>query len=245
MGLDAHGKKMSKSLGNIIPPNQILDRCGSDAFRFWAASETSIGEDYSISEERMAGSTKFLTKLWNVAKFISSFKSKGKPKITDTDEWILSELNKLIKECNEGYDNYNFFVPATKIREFVWNVFAPNYLEMVKKRAYDGDAAAIDTLNTCLETVCKLLSPICPFITDEIYRELYKDSVNKTEMPTTNKKWDSKLSSLTEKITEFNSLVWKAKKDKNLSLNAEIEGIDIPKELTPFTDDLTRMHNLK
>jgi valyl-tRNA synthetase len=116
---------------------------------------------------------------------------------------------------------------------------------MVKKRAYEGDAAAINTLNICLDTVCRLLAPVCPFMTDEIYRELYKKEIHKEEMPSPNKEYDSKLTELTEKIIEFNSMVWKAKKDKGISLNTEISGIKLPKELEPFEDDLRKMHQLK
>ncbi|MDD5416800.1 MAG: valine--tRNA ligase [Candidatus Aenigmarchaeota archaeon] len=244
MGLDEHGKKMSKSKGNIISPDTMLEKYGADAFRLWAASETSVGEDYRISEDRISGSTKFLTKLWNVAKFISMFKAKGKAKSAKTDEWILAELNKLIKESKEGYENYNFFIPAVRTREFLWNTFASNYLEMVKKRAYDGDASAIETLNTCLKSMCQILAPICPFITDEIYRELYGKSVHEETFSETVKA-DAKLTELTEKVAEFNSLVWKTKKEKGLALNAEISGIKIPVELKSFEDDLKRMHQLK
>lgn len=244
MGLDEHGKKMSKSKGNIISPEKTLEKYGSESFRLWAASETSVGGDFRISEERILGTGKFLTKLWNTSRFISSFECKDIGELNNTDKWILSELNKLIKECNEGYNEYNFFIPANKTREFIWNTFASQYLEMAKTRAYEGDISALYTLHTCLKIICKLLAPITPFITDKIYREVYGETVHKQKLPEYNETWESNLIELTEKIIEFNSMIWKTKKEKNMPLNAEIQGIQIPEELKPFEDDLKKMHKL-
>lgn len=244
MGLDARGRAMHKSLGNIIEPTPVLKKYGADAFRFWAASETNVGDDFRISEDRILGAFKFLTKFWNLARFISSFETVESGELNNTDRWILSELNEVIKNSREGYENFNFFPAATKIREFIWNTFASNYVEMVKNRAYDGDAGALYTLHTCLKTICSLLTPICPFTTDKIYREVYDDTVHKTQLPESKKNWESKLKELTEKIAEFNSNVWKAKKKKGIPLNAEISGIKIPSELKPFEEDLVKMHKL-
>ncbi|MFH0986635.1 MAG: class I tRNA ligase family protein, partial [Candidatus Micrarchaeota archaeon] len=140
---------------------------------------------------------------------------------------------------------YNFYIPANRIREFLWNLFAAHYIEMAKARAYAGDTGALCTLHTCLKTVCELLAPINPFITDKIYREVYGQTVHKKQMPAPNEHWDSEaLGGLTQKLVEFNSMVWKTKKDKSISLNAEIEGIKMPTELKPLEDDLKKMHKL-
>ncbi len=244
MGLDEHGKKMSKSKGNFMDPEPVLDKYGADAYRFWAASETSIGEDFRISEERIAGASKFLTKYWNVARFVSGFDEKEQPEqLKPTDFWIISELNKLIKECRKGYDDYNFFIPATRIREFVWNLFAPHYLEMVKHRAYEGDESALFTLHHCLKTITKLLAPIAPFVTDKVYREVYGESVHRQLLPEPG--GEEEFLELTERLVEFNSSVWKKKKDQGLSLNSEITGIEVPEDLKPFEEDLRKMHKLK
>lgn len=245
LGLDEHGRKMSKSKGNYIEPMPIIEKYGADAWRLWAASETNIGEDFRISEDRIQGASKFLTKLWNMSRFISSFEIKETGELTNADHWILAELNKLTKECKAGYDEYNFFIPANKIREFIWNQFASHYLEMTKSRAYDGDSGALYTLHTCLKTVSGLLAPICPFITDKIYRELYEETIHKKQLPEPNESWESNFAELTEKIMEFNSLIWKTKKEHGLSLNSEIEEIKIPTELKPFEEDLKKMHKLK
>ncbi|MEM5879319.1 MAG: valine--tRNA ligase [Candidatus Aenigmatarchaeota archaeon] len=248
-GVDEKGERMSKSRGNVIDPLPILEKYGADNFRFWSASEVSLGYDFRCSEERIASASKFLTKLWNIARFISSFPQPEEAKLTETDEWILAELSKLIEECLKGYEDFNFFIPATKIREFTWNLFASHYLEMVKPRAYgqgfgkEEQEAAWFTLHTCLKNILLLLAPITPFITEKIWLELYsKESIHLQNFPKA--EWKSELEKLTEKVVEFNSRVWNLKKEKQLSLKDEIE-IEIPGELKVLEKDLKAMHNIK
>ena len=243
MGLDQFGKKMSKSKGNVVEPESILNSYGAETFRLWAASEVNLGEDYRISPERISGTSKFLSKLWNVSRFISMFDVKEPPQELDqTDKWILAELNELIKECEGGYQEFNFFIPATKIRDFIWNMFAPHYIEMVKHRAYEGDESALYALHEVLRTVLRLLAPICPFITDKIYRDVYGRTIHKESLPEPKDAWDMD-GKPTEKIVEFNSMIWKQKKEKGLSLNAEFKG-EIPVALALLAEDLKAMHHL-
>jgi valyl-tRNA synthetase len=245
MGLDENGRKMSKSLGNVIDPKEALDGVGSDAFRFWACSETMPGDDFRISLDRMNGALKTLSKLWNVARFISMFPEKKRPKsLKKTDEWILAELNKLINACEDGYSDFNFYIPSNGVKNFVWNLFASQYIEMVKRRAYDGDESACFTLHTVLKTLLKILAPVTPHITCKLYSDMYGGKVHSEEFDKPIKV-DEALADLTERLVEFNSYVWKTKKDKGLALNAEIKGIKKLEELKPFEDDLTAMHNLK
>lgn len=244
LGMDEHGKKMSKSKGNYIEAMPLVEKYSAEAYRFWAAGETNVGDDFRISENRISGASKFLTKFWNMSRFISSFELAESGELKNTDRWILAELNDLIKECRKGYDELNFFIPANRVREFVWNILAPQYIEIVKCRAYEGDSGALYTLHTCLKTVSELLAPICPFITDKIYRELYGKSVHKEMLPEINENWESNLKELTEKIIEFNSKVWKMKKAKGIPLNAEIKDVKIPSELKPFEEDLIKMHKI-
>ena len=247
-GVDETGEKMSKSKGNVIDPLPILKKYGADCFRLWSASESSLGSDFRCSEEKIKSNGKFLTKLWNVSRFISMFPQPAEPKLTATDEWILSELNELIKKCLSGYGEFNFFTPATEIRNFVSNLFAPHYMEMVKQRCYgigfgkEEREAAWHTLHLVLKTLLKLSAPIIPFITDYIYRELYGACVHKQRMPNITKEY--KLQKLTKEIENFNMKIWKMKKDRKLSLKSEIK-IGIPKELKRFEKDLIAMHNIK
>jgi valyl-tRNA synthetase len=248
-GVDEKGERMSKSKGNVVDPIPILEKYGGDIFRFWNASEAGLGSDFRYSNDRIEGSTKFLTKLWNISRFISMFPEPKKVELTTTDKWILSEFNELIKKCIEGYNNFDFFIPANAIREFTWNLFASHYVEMVKTRAYgEGfskkeQETAWYTLHLVLKTLLKLFAPIAPFMTDYIWRELYsKKSVHLEVLP--KPEWRFGLEKLTEKITSFNMEIWKKKKDKGLSLKTEIE-VKIPNDLKEFEKDLTKMHNLK
>ena len=165
-GLDEKGMKMSKSKGNALDPLPVIQKSGADTFRFWSASEINHGYDFRCSEQKIESTKKFLSKLWNVSRFLSSFPLVDSANLTDTDKWILSELDKLVSECRDGYSKYNFFVPALAIREFTWNVFAAHYIEMAKGRAYGIDFsdeerdAAVHTLHKVLSTILKILAPV-------------------------------------------------------------------------------------
>src|SRR6202022_1460337 len=118
-------------------------------FRFWGAAEANLGYDFRLSEDRVAGAGKFLTKLWNTARYLGSFPEPKSANLTETDKWILAELNNLISECAKGYEEFNIFIPATKIREFLWNVFAAHYIEMTKGRAYGDSGSEEDRKAAC------------------------------------------------------------------------------------------------
>ncbi len=247
-GLDEKGMKMSKSKGNAIDPLPVIEQFGADTFRFWSASEINHGYDFRCNEQKIESTKKFLSKLWNVSRFLSSFPviESGIP--TTTDKWILSELDNLIKECKRGYDEYNFFIPAIAIREFTWNLFAAHYIEMVKARAYgigfsdEERDGAIYTLHKTLSTILKLLAPITPFITEHLWKTLYStESIHKQHQVETESKYNQ--NKITKEITEFNSKVWNEKKTKNLSLKDSIT-ITIPENLESFKKDLKSMHNL-
>jgi len=247
--VDEKGEKMSKSLGNVIDPQEILQKYGAEAFRIWSCLEGDITHgDIRCSFARIEGTSKFLTKLWNVARFISMFPQVDKAKLTDTDKWILDELVLLVERVKRNYQNYEFSEAANDIRNFVWNIFASHYLEMVKVRAYgegfskEEQEGAWFTAHEVLKNVLKLLAPIIPFMTDYIWREVYSSkSIHLESLPKLNYRFG--LESYTQKIIDFNSAVWKQKKDKGLSLKAEI-AIKVPEELKMFKKDLVKMHNI-
>ncbi len=252
--VDENGEKMSKSVGNVIDPQKVLKKYGADAFRIWTCLEGDISKgDVRCSFERIEGTAKFLTKFWNISRFISMFEQPTlrNANLTKTDKWILAELDKLEERVKEHYDSYEFNEAAMEIRDFTWNIFAANYIEMVKPRAY-MDAVEDDkiskgawyTLHECLKTLSLLLSPMIPFLTDHIWSTLYSDeeSVHIQDWPDV-EKGDKKLLELTEDLLEFNSNVWNAKKDKGLSLRDPID-MKVPKKLKPFEKDLELMHKL-
>jgi len=248
-GLDEKGLKMSKSKGNALDPLPIIEKFGADTFRFWSASEVNHGNDFRCSEQKIESTKKFLTKLWNVSRFLSSFPIVESADLADTDKWIISELDKLVKDCKAGFDEYNFFIPAIAIREFTWNVFAAQYIEMAKARAYGIEFSeaerdgAIYTLHKVLSTLLKLLAPITPFITDFLWQTLYSDKSIHTEQQAKDES-NEDLTQHTQAISDFNSKVWIEKKEKGLHLPDSIK-IEVPKELEIFKKDLVAMHHLE
>jgi valyl-tRNA synthetase len=248
-GLDEKGMKMSKSKGNVVDPLPVIQKFGADTFRFWSASEINHGYDFRCNEQKIETTKKFLSKLWNVSRFISSYDVVPNGKPTDSDKWILSELDKLVVECRKGYSEYNFFVPAIAIREFTWNLFAAHYIEMVKARAYgegfteEEKNAAIHTLHKVLSTILLLLAPITPFITDYMWQELYsKETIHKQLLPKPEGTKD--MTKFTFELSDFNSKVWNEKKSKGLSLKDAIS-IEIPESLKIFAKDLIPMHKIE
>ncbi len=252
-GVDDKGHRMSKSKGNVIDPLPLLQRYGADTFRFWNAAEANLGSDFRCSEDKIAGTGKFMTKIWNLARYVSFYPEPKSAKITASDRWILTQLDKTVRTCYKGYEDFNFCVVANEIRDFVWNIFAPHYVEMVKTRAYNIDKtfnesnqkAAWFTLNKCLKTIVLLLAPICPFITDHIWRQLYAESsVHLEKLPRKTTRTLRGPDKTTAVLSEFNSAIWKFKKDRKMPLNSPLSKVYAPKEIRQMKEDLQSMHKI-
>jgi len=251
--LDDKGRKMAKSLGNVIDPIKLIEKYGSEAIRLWSSIEGNIAkQDIRASEEKISGEFKTLVKLWNISKFVSSFKLKGQPKLTESDKLMMDYMNELTTFSDKEYSKYNFFEPAHKLRHFLWEVFASHYLELVKARAYNTDNkfskaeqdGAIFTLHSCLRGLLKLLSPIIPAITYQIYKELYGKDIHEEPFPKPAKKF--KVNAKLESLFEVNSSIWKLKRDKGLSLRESVKKIELPKKyqnLKGLLPDLKAAHN--
>lgn len=250
--VDSKGYKMSKSKGNIIDPQKLLKNYGGEAIRFWSAIEGDLSRnDLKCSEDRISAELKTLNKLLNVSRFVMLFdKPVKKPKLEKLDELFLREIDSLTEFCEKSYDVYNFYRPAQSLRRFLWEIFASHYLELIKARVYNQEKkfskeesdSAKYTLHYLLERILFLLYPIIPQITSTIAKEKGIDLLN-CEWPKINKKKFN--TNLIEKIMNFNSDVWKKKKDGGISLANEISGIKIPKELKIFEKDLKACHNLR
>ncbi|MFX0123802.1 MAG: class I tRNA ligase family protein, partial [Candidatus Hodarchaeota archaeon] len=246
----AEMEKSSKFGNEKVRPNLHY---GADSLRLTSCLQGSHGSDIRFSLSKLDGNAKFITKLWNIARFISSFPKENAPKMLHhTDQWILRSLDALIYRCLEGYSQLDFSIPTESIYNWVWNVFASHYLELVKTRAYNREEAgqsaksAHYTLHYILQAILKLLAPIIPFVTEYIYQSLYQpeESIHQKLLP--KGRYNQKVEDpRTYELIELNSFIWKAKKDRKLSLKAALTKVYIPKSLDGFILDLKEMHNIK
>ncbi len=184
------GRKMSKSLGNIIDPEQLLNEYPADAIRQWAAMSGAMAKDRPFSYEDIKYARQFLNKLWNAARFVENSLKGYNPtegvELRVVDRWILSRVSFLGEELEKHMENYEFRDYIIKLQNFVWKEFCDYYLEYVKYRIYEKeDKAAKYTLYKVMEHITKLLSPISPHISEEIYSNvLGKESfVSLSEWP--------------------------------------------------------------
>ena len=275
LGMDPWGRKMSKSLGNGIDANSVLEcgsggrtgswkikgsdgkqihlkanKIGSECFRLWKACDAQVGDDFHINPEEIeAKYFGVLTKIFNVARFASQFEVPSNlntepENLEIEDRWILSEFSQMMTKVEKSWSNVDIYNAAQSIKNFSTGVFPSHWLEMVKSRLYDGDEAAAWTLHRIVRDVLTSLSPICPFFTHYLSTTLYANSsVDVREFPDIIVS-KSEFLNLTNHVIEFNSEVWKLKKDNGISLNTEIPNVKIPKELEILSDSLIRMHRI-
>lgn len=248
--LDDKGRKMSKSLGNVIDPQEIINTEGAEALRLWCIIEGDISKgDISCSRERIKAEQKTITKLLNIAKFVLQFDKPTKATPTETDDLFLGHLDYITQKAQEAYDQYDFHNPALKLREFIWQEFASHYLELVKARAYNEqnqfsdkeNKAAIHTLYTLVERLIVLLHPIIPQVTSVIAKEF---NISLEKFPQVKRKNYDQIHVI-KSLMEFNSTTWKTKKEQGKSLRDVVTNISIPKELRPFEKDLIACHNIQ
>ncbi|HJP18907.1 MAG TPA: valine--tRNA ligase [Nitrospinota bacterium] len=183
---DAEGKKMSKSKGNIINPLEVMDRYGTDAFRFTLAAFAAHGRDIKLSEERIEGYRHFANKIWNASRFalmsidtvdVLQKNNKSAPnfQLSLADRWILSRMNLAVKNVRKSLEEYRFNDAAEAIYQFLWHELCDWYIEIVKPRLYGkepGKESAAEILMLTLGTSLRLLHPFMPFITEEIWERV-------------------------------------------------------------------------
>jgi valyl-tRNA synthetase len=261
--LDPKGRKMSKSKGNVVNPNDVLEKYGADAMRFWSAG-APLGKDFSYKDEDVANGLKTVNKLWNSSKFaimhLEDFENK-KPRLNLLDKGVLSKFNELIKKCTVAFDSYEYSKAKLLMEEFFWKDLCADYLEVVKDRLYNPDKrgeserkSAQYTLNYLILNTLKLFAPIMPYITEEIYDMFFvkfegEKSIHLSSWP----KYDKKLNdSVAEKsYNKFIEIVKKVRETKakhNKSLKCEIVLTISDKDhslLDTVLDDLKAVCNAK
>ncbi|MFW6409699.1 MAG: valine--tRNA ligase [Halanaerobiales bacterium] len=201
---DAQGRKMSKSLGNGVDPLEVIEEYGADALRFTLITGNTPGNDMRFREERLEASRNFANKIWNASRFILmniedlDWKEidPGSLDYTLADQWIMSRFNQIVSEVERALDEYRFGLVSELLYDFIWREYCDWYIEMIKPRLYqEDDVVARKTAQyvgtKILDGILKLLHPVMPFITEEIWQKLpakTKDSIMLSSWPGSNKK---------------------------------------------------------
>jgi len=177
MVLGEDNQKMSKSLGNIIAPESVIERYGTDAVRQWAAIGGSVGSDVPYNTKDLTASSRFLTKLWNVFRFATLHLTEGEQPVTyglqnPSEIWLIYNLIDLVESVTASMDRFAFDEALKEIRSFVWNTLADHYVEAVKGRLYERDVYCVAALHLALDTIVKLLAPFCPFFSEELFSHI-------------------------------------------------------------------------
>ncbi|MFV9857896.1 valine--tRNA ligase [Rickettsia sibirica] len=263
--------KMSKSKGNVLVPEKLLEQYGSDVIRYWSAN-SKLGADTAYSEDVMKNGKRLVNKLWNAAKFVFIHfdKLKGedkkaslldiKEKITNEfDKWMVNKLVELVKLATNELQNYEYANAMHLTEKFFWVVLCDNYLEISKTRSYDeehknpqGQYSSILTLYHVMQTLLKLFAPFMPHITEELYQILYSENsihvkgswVNYSDL---NYEINAKGA---EGLLEILDIVRKFKAEKNLSIKTpikllEVSGIVLSAELAEDLKNVTSAEEIQ
>lgn len=182
---DEHGKKMSKSKGNVIDPLDLVEKYGADALRFTLSAMAAMGRDIRLSEQRIEGYRNFGTKLWNASRFaqmnecvpVAGFDPKSCTQMVN--RWIVSEATKAVQAVTANIESYRFNDAADAAYKFAWGQYCDWYLELIKPIMGSDDEAAKTETRACaawaLDQILKMLHPFMPYITEELWNEMAKD----------------------------------------------------------------------
>ncbi|MCA9495913.1 MAG: class I tRNA ligase family protein [Nanoarchaeota archaeon] len=257
--LDPQGKKMSKSKGNTIAPQDVVEKYSNDAIRF-AAAATKLGSDQPYQEKEVQTGIKVVNKLFNANKFASmlleNFESKDKDfdvkELRSIDRWVLAKLQKVIEKASNSNEKYDYANSKSEFELFFMRDVADNYIEIVKQRLWKPDEFGLEeckkaqkALYYSLYASLRGLAPVLPFITEEVYQKFYKQfekekSIHITNWPQIDKKlMDEKIVSLGDSFVSIVGEVRKFKSEKQVSMKAEIEllTIECSNELKAFIED--------
>ncbi len=252
--LDPKGNKMSKSKGNAVAPQAVLEKYGADALRFWAAG-VKLGDDLPYMEKDLETGRKTVTKLWNAIKFcimhLQDY-TEWEGELAPLDQWLLSKFTRILKECTEHFERYEYSKTKLEAEKFFWQLFCDQYLELVKERLYApeqyGEAAwsAKHTLYSVSLGLLKLFAPIMPHITEELYQLYYKQvdgakSIHVSRWPEARDELiDDEAEALGDEVVRIVNAVRKWKSEHQLSMKAPLAKLKVTTEqdLTLVEQDL-------
>jgi valyl-tRNA synthetase len=268
---DKHGKKMSKSTGNVIDPLEVMEQYGTDAMRFTLAAFAAQGREIKLDEERIEGYRFFINKIWNASRFalmhVSDFDDSirnvaDRPQeLPLVHQWILSRTARTISEVRFGLDDYHFNEMASANYQFIWHEFCDWYLEWIKADLFSDDETAKNqarsVLLTVLETILKLIHPITPFVTEEIWSVLpgERNVLMLEPYPQRRDDWinetaEKDMSLLMGIITGIRNIRAEADVHPSQKIDAFVTGVDAPtaellENFQTAISDMTRLSSLQ
>lgn len=262
---DEKGQKMSKTRGNVIDPLEMVEKYGADTLRFTLTALAAQGRDIRLSERIIEGYRHFANKVWNVARFVLSttegISEIGEVSYSPEDRWILTKLSETIKRVDEELSAYRFNEAAKAIYQFIWNELADWYVEFTKYRLYRGSdeekRTAAHTLLTVLRDSLKLLHPIMPFITEEIYQKLPNrdaESISISNWPSSECCSFPETAVLVETVKEIIRGIRNVKAELNISPSTEVEVflktdnsdlLDVIEKMIPSIKQMARVSKIK
>ena len=234
--LDPDRKKMSKSKGNVVVPNDLLDEHGSDAVRYWAAA-ARLGTDAAFDVGQMKVGRRLAIKVLNAAKFVLSFElASDQVEVTEAiDQAMLAALGEVVSGATKAFEGYDHTKALELTESFFWN-FTDDYLELVKERAYGqntdpaAQASAVSALRIALLSITKLMAPFIPFCAEEAWSWWQEGSVHRASWPAPDELaafTDSQTPNLLSLASQALIGIRKAKSDEKLSMKAEISSLTI------------------
>ncbi|UVE51100.1 valine--tRNA ligase [Haloferax larsenii] len=243
MVLDENREKMSKSVGNIVSPDEVLDEFPVDAARYWAAG-SAVGDDLPYQEKGLVAGEKLIRKLWNASKLVESL-TEDAPDEFDHDDlkaidrWLLASLDREIEFVTEKLDNREFSKARDRLRSFFWHTFCDDYLEIAKQRLREGgDPSAAYTLQTAHRRFVRLFAPILAHITEELWHDMYDgESVHAQSWPDP-LGLDADVEAGETAMAVVGALR-KYKSDAQLSMNASIDEVEVYGTIDGFEDDIS------
>ena len=247
MVLDENRVKMSKSLGNIVEPDAVLEEYPVDAARYWAAG-SAVGDDLPYKEEGLRAGEKLLRKLWNASKLIDSLTEETPaehPDLRPIDRWLLAELDSEIDFITERLEQQEFSKARDRLRSFFWHTFCDDYLEIAKQRIRESDdPSAAYTLQVAHKRFLKLFAPFLAHITEELWREMYDDhSIHRADWPEpVGVEADLFAGEVAMDVVDA---LRKYKTDHQLPLNATLEEVGVYGDIQGFDEDIARVMHVE
>jgi len=252
--LDRKGDKMSKSLGNVVWATDGYKELGSDLLRLYYCSEVAPWDTQKFSIRAAKDLERVLNVLWNTSLFVQTYGSDAKARqLEPEDEWIVSRLNSLVKNVTNHYETFYFHMVGRELVEFLLNDFSRWYIKLVRDRVspfYKGSdkESAQWTMRHVLETAVKLLAPVCPFISEKIYKDLTGNSVHLSRFPREDKKKiNPKLEEKMEAVKQMMEVLNALRQDKKIKLRWPVDKIFVQSnlELKELEGVINRMGNTK